>query len=177
VAREAGVSKGTVYLYFDSKEALFRAMVQEIIVPEVIKAETAAARFEGSQADLIKFLVHGWWEVVGKTRLASIPKLMVSEAAHFPELAEFYIENVVSRARKLLENALSRGIERNEFRTCDVKSSARLLIAPLVFAAIWDKSLAPFDRESYDIELYIQLHLDLFLSGIAAEGSASVGQS
>lgn len=168
VAREAGVSKGTVYLYFDSKEALFRAVVQNIIIPKVAEAEETAAQFKGSQKDLIKMLVYGWWQTVGKTRLANIPKLMVSEAAHFPELAEFYVENVVRRARKLLENALEKGMQEKEFAVRDVKSAARVLLSPLVFAVIWDKSLAPYDSETYDIEAYIDLHMELFFKGISA---------
>lgn len=173
VAREAGVSKGTVYLYFTSKEDLFRAVVQEIIIPEVEKAESRAAQFKGSQKELIKMLVRGWWETVGKTRLANMPKLMVSEASNFPELAEFYVENVVSRARKLFEAALEKGIENGEFKPCDVKSAARLLLAPLVFSVIWEKSLAPFDKETYDMQQYVDLHVELFFEGILSVKNGS----
>ena len=88
VAKLAGVSKGTVYLYFDSKEDLFRAVVQQIIIPEIEKAEQKATEFKGSQRELLTLLILNWWNVIGKTRLAGIPKLMISEAANFPELAE-----------------------------------------------------------------------------------------
>jgi AcrR family transcriptional regulator len=166
VANQAGISKGTLYLYFSSKEDLFRAVVQQIIVPEVEKAERQAAEFKGSQADLIKSLIHNWWNVVGKSRLSSIPKLMVSEAAHFPELAEFYVNNVVARARNLFCRAISHGIECGEFVNVDPVATTRLLIAPLVFAVIWEKSLAAFDAEAYDMDAYIQTHIDLFFDGI-----------
>lgn len=166
VARLAGISKGTLYLYFASKEDLFRAVVQQIIIPEVEKAEQHAAQFKGSQRELISALLMNWWHSVAKTRLASIPKLMVSEAANFPELAEFYISHVVSRARNILCNAVSKGIENGEFKELDPIVTTRLLIAPLVFAVIWEKSLAAYDSEEYDIDAYVQTHIDMFFDGI-----------
>lgn len=168
VARMAGVSKGTVYLYFESKEALLREAVKQIIVPEVVKAEQQAADFTGSQTELLTALIFNWWEAVGKTRLAGIPKLMVSEAANFPELAEFYLETVVSRARNLIAKTIKNGIESGEFRDCDPVATTRLLIAPLVFAVIWEKSLGAYDKEEYDVEEYIRLHIDIFLKGLGA---------
>lgn len=166
VAQRAGVSKGTLYIYFDSKESLFRAVVEDIILPEVSKAEQYAAEFRGTQCELITLLVKQWWDVVGKTRLANIPKLMVSEAHQFPELAEFYVEHVVNRVRRLIHTAICAGMAQGEFNSINPVSVTRLLIAPLVFAVIWDKSLAIYDNESYDIDDYIQSHLDIFFHGI-----------
>ena len=169
VAHKAGVCKGTVYLYFESKEALFREVVKQIIIPEVEKAEQAAAKFVGPQRELLKRLIVNWWEVVGKTRLAGIPKLMVSEAANFPELAEFYLDNVVCRARNLVTRGISDGIANGEFKPCDPVATSRLLLAPLVFAVIWDKSLAAYDKESYDVDEYIRLHTTIFFDGLVAK--------
>jgi AcrR family transcriptional regulator len=166
VARLAGISKGTLYLYFDSKEDLFRAVVQQIIIPEVEKAEKHAAEFVGSQRELIAALLTNWWNSVAKTRLASIPKLMVSEAANFPELAEFYVSHVVSRARNIIAKAVASGVENGEFREVDPAIATRLLIAPLVFAVIWEKSLAAYDSEDYDLDAYVQSHIELFFDGI-----------
>jgi len=166
VARKAGVSKGTVYLYFESKESLFREVVKQIIVPEVEKAENRAAEFVGSQSELLKSLMVNWWEVVGKTRLGGIPKLMVSEAANFPELAEFYLEKVVARARNLVVESIKKGVESGEFKQCDPIVTARLFLAPVVFAVIWDKSLAAYDKEDYDRDEYITMHTNNFFDGL-----------
>jgi len=167
VARKAGVSKGTVYLYFSSKEDLFREAVTQIIIPEVEKAEQQAKAFVGSQRALLETLVLNWWNVVGKTRLAGIPKLMVSESANFPELAKFYLENVVSRARNLLMREINKGIESGEFIACDPVATTRLLMAPLVFAVVWEKSLAMYDKENYDVDEYIRLHIHIFFDGLS----------
>ncbi|MGD8784708.1 MAG: TetR/AcrR family transcriptional regulator [Thioalkalispiraceae bacterium] len=169
VARQAGVSKGTVYLYFNSKEDLFRAAVKQIIIPEVEKAEHRAEGFIGSQRELLEVLLFNWWEVVGKTRLAGIPKLMVSEAGNFPELAKFYLENVVSRARNLLRRGIEKGIETGEFKSSDPVVTTRLLMAPLVFAAIWDNSLAVYDSEDYSRDEYVKQHIKTIFDGISNE--------
>ena len=166
IAKKAGVSKGTLYLYFESKELIFQAMVEDMIIPEVDRVEDTVKLHAGSKSALIECLVKQWWEVVGKTRLANIPKLMVSEATHFPILAEYYVKNVVKRMRDMLGEIISDGIKIGEFRNVDVDSAARLLVAPLVFAVIWDKSLAQYDDDNYNMETYIKTHLSIFLSGL-----------
>lgn len=167
VAKRAKISKGTLYLYFESKEALFRAVVQQIIVPVVEKAEGFVREYAGSQKELICILVRNWWRTVGEKKIAAMPKLMVSEAHHFPELAEFYVNNVVKRTRDLFASVIRRGIECGEFKQCDINVTVRLLVAPVVFALIWEKSLAIYDHDDFDREIYLQTHLDMFLAGIS----------
>jgi AcrR family transcriptional regulator len=167
IADRAGVSKGTLYLYFDSKEDMFRAMVQNIIVPHVDQAEQLISDHVGTQRELIECFVWNWWEVVGKTRLAAIPKLLVAEAHHFPELAEFYVIHVVDRVRNLLAAIIRQGVAQGEFKKVDANSAVRVLIAPLVFAVIWDRSLGLFDKSDYDRGQYIRTHLQLFFEGVS----------
>ena len=169
VAKRAGVSKGTVYLYFDSKEELFRAVIRQAIVPLLEKAEKTAAEFSGSQKDLLTKMVLNWWDSVAKTRLSGIPKLIIAEAGNFPEIAEFYLENVVDRARSMLSKIIKKGIDGGEFKPSDPGITTRLLIAPVLFAVIWEKSLAPFDHEKYNLDMYIQQHLTTFFQGICAD--------
>ena len=84
VAKRAGVSKGTLYLYFENKEELFKAVVREGIVTTIEEAERVFEHYEGAMADLLGALVHGWWARIGSTKAAGIPKLMMSEAGNFP---------------------------------------------------------------------------------------------
>lgn len=165
VAKQAGVSKGTVYLYFESKEALFKDVVREFVLPHLVKAEEQAEHYTGSIKELMYALVEQWRLNVLETELSGIPKIMISEAANFPELASFYLENVIQRTRRLVANLISLGIKRGEFRQCDSEYAARAFLSPMVFAAIWEHSLAPFD-ERYDINEYLNTHLDIFLRGI-----------
>src|SRR6266702_4357494 len=84
VARRAGVTKGTVYLYFKNKEALFKAVVRETIVPAIAKGEALAQTFTGSARDLVERLVREYWRLIGETALAGIAKLMMAEGVTFP---------------------------------------------------------------------------------------------
>ncbi|MBP7523964.1 MAG: TetR/AcrR family transcriptional regulator, partial [Propionivibrio sp.] len=95
VAARAGVSKGTLYLYFESKEALFRAVIEEAIVPLLAAAEDEIAGYEGGSIDLLRRLLFGWWEQIGATRLAGVPKLLIAEARNFPAVAQYYHDTVL----------------------------------------------------------------------------------
>ena len=95
VAARAGVSKGTLYLYFDSKEALFKAVIEEGIVPTLVAAEQQLAEHSGSAAELLRKLLFGWWQQIGGTRLAGVPKLIISESRNFPEVAQYYHDKVI----------------------------------------------------------------------------------
>src|SRR3979490_1536992 len=136
VARRAGVTKGTVYLYFESKEALFKAVVRETIVPGIAHGEALARSFTGSARDLLGQLVREYWRLVGETAVAGVPKLMMAEAATFPELTRFYYEEVVTRGHRLMASVIERGIKNGEFRSVDVMVAAKLAMSPLMPAGV-----------------------------------------
>ncbi len=165
IAKAAGISKGTLYLYYDNKEELFRSMVRELLIPHVEQFEKFALGFDGSAADLLRAMAHGWWNAVGDTHIAGMPKLMIAEAGNFPELAKFYVDEVISRGRKIVSDILQRGIDQKEFRQCDTDLAARALLAPLIFAAIWKNSLASHDTP-YSVTDYIDQNLDMALNGL-----------
>src|SRR3989449_4338039 len=108
VARRAGVTKGTVYLYFDSKEALFKAVVRETIVPVIAQGEALAQSFTGSARELVERLVREYWRLVGGTALARIPKLMMAETATFPGLTRFYYDEVVTPRHRPMARVVER---------------------------------------------------------------------
>lgn len=176
VARRAGVSKGTVYLYYESKEALLRAVVQEMVVPEIEQFEAIVAQYQGTAESLLRELVTTWWKRVGESNLNGIPKLVIGEAHNFPELAEYFVKEVVQRARRMFTHVLEMGMDQGEFRRMNPQYATRLLVAPIVYAAIWKRSLQPYDDELYNEEDYFQYHLDLFLNGLLVAPKGS-GQS
>jgi AcrR family transcriptional regulator len=167
VARRAGVTKGTVYLYFDSKEALFKAVVRETIVPVIAKGEALARSFTGSARELVEQLVREYWRLVGETSLAGIPKLMMAEAATFPELTRFYYDEVVTRGHRLMAGVIERGIKHGEFRPVDVKIAAKLAMSPLMHAVVARRAFASCMPEGFDVKSYLDTHIDLYLHGIA----------
>lgn len=168
VAKHAGVSKGTLYLYFESKEALFNAVVSEFVLPQIEQAEDQAKEYKGLIKDLILKLIEQWRINVLETDLSGIPKIMIAEASNFPELANFYINNVIKRSRTFISNLIQLGIDRGEFRECDVDYAARAFFTPMVFTVIWKHSLAPFD-DKYDVNEYLSFHVDVFLKGITKD--------
>lgn len=168
VAARAGVSKGTLYLYFDSKEALFKAVIEEGIVPTLAAAELQLAEHHGSSVALLRKLLFGWWQHIGGTRLAGVPKLIISESRNFPELAQYYHDKVIVRGRALLRSVLQRGIASGEFRALDVETAIDVIIAPLLMLVIWRYSLRFCGRE-IDPETYLGTHFDLLVNGLRAQ--------
>jgi len=167
VARRAGVTKGTIYLYFESKEALFKAVVRETIVPVIAQGEALARSFTGSARDLVEQLVREYWRLVGETALAGIPKLMMAEAATFPELTRFYYDEVVTRGHRLMASVIERGIKNGEFRPVDVAVAAKLAMAPLMHATVVRLAFASCMPEGFNVRRYLDTHIDLYLHGIA----------
>jgi AcrR family transcriptional regulator len=168
VAARAGVTKGTAYLYFKNKEELFEAVVRGYIVP-VIEQLEAAARQPGPVSELLRKVAGLFVERAYHSRFSALPKLVIAEASNFPELARFYLDEVVGRARRLLTGLLQRGVDGGEFRAVDVEHAAYCLIAPLMFSALWKHSLGRYDEKPLDVEALVRCHVDLFLRGLAPE--------
>jgi AcrR family transcriptional regulator len=166
VARKAGVSKGTLYLYFDSKDELFKAVVREGLVPALERGEQMLEAHRGSAAQLLGALMHGWWELVGNTPYGGIPKLMISECRNFPELAAFYHDEVISRGNRLIAAALERGMRSGEFRPLDLDFATRLVLAPLMLLVVWRHSFDFCGGSKLAPEAYIDAHLELVLNGL-----------
>src|SRR4029077_12354797 len=164
-----GVTKGTVYLYFDSKEALFKAVVRETIVPVIAQGEALARSFTGSARELLEQLVREYWRLVGETALAGIPKLMMAEAATFPALTKFYYDEVVTRGHRLMAGVIERGIKSGEFRPVNVTIAAKLAMAPLMHATVVRLAFASCMPEGFDVRHYIDTHIDLYLHGITKD--------
>jgi AcrR family transcriptional regulator len=170
VAARAGVSKGTLYLYFDSKEALFKAVIESAVVPAVAEGENLVRDFQGSSTELLRELVQGWWRLFGGTKLGGIPKLMISEARNFPEVAQFYHEHVIQRGVRLFTGTVQRGIDAGEFRPVDVECAVQSLIGPLMMKALWHHSFVACGCGITEIEpdRFLKTQLDIFLRGLVA---------
>jgi AcrR family transcriptional regulator len=169
VAARAGISKGTLYLYFKSKEELFEAVVRARLLPNLERVEALAASFEGPSALLLERLLLTIAGVVG-SQVGAIPKLVIAEAGNFPDLARFYLDEVVRRGLRLIGTILRRGIARGEFRAVDVDHTVFCVIAPMLIAALWKNSLEAYDDASLDAEALARAHLDLLLRGLEVDG-------
>jgi AcrR family transcriptional regulator len=169
VAARAGVTKGTLYLYFPSKEALFKALVRESVLPNILRAEAQVRAHQGSAADLLRELLTGFGELVaGDNPLSAFPKLMIAEAGNFPELARFYLQQVIRRGFRLVTGILQRGVAAGEFQPMNYAATARLAVAPILFLALWRHSFAPHDPRGPSPQVVVARHVELFLAGLAA---------
>jgi AcrR family transcriptional regulator len=166
IAAKAGVSKGTLYLYFDSKEALFKAVIEQGIVPMLAEGEVLIQQHQVDASSLLQMLLLRWWQLLGETSLGGIPKLMIAEAGNFPDVASYYYDNVIVRGRELLRQALLRGVASGEFRQLDIESTIDVIMAPVIMLVVWRYSLAPCGCGKQDPEQYMNTYLDLLMNGL-----------
>jgi AcrR family transcriptional regulator len=182
VARRAGVTKGTLYLYFDNKEDLFKAVVRRTVIPNIEKIEAIIYDTAAPASLLLERLIRNWVEII-LSPASAIPKLMVAEAGNFPDLARFYLDEVVHRGMTPVRRVLCAGIERGEFRAVDVESAVVCVLAPLLFTMLWRHSLGRHEPGVPDPAMLCAAHLHLLLGGlldrpavVAAEAGAPIPQ-
>jgi AcrR family transcriptional regulator len=169
VAQRAGVSKGTLYLYYPSKEELLKEVIRHNMVPEITEGLEIVRSFTGSSAELLTLIYTLWWERVGETRASGIMKLMISEVRNFPEIAQFYVDEVIQPSERLLSMLLQRGIDRGEFRPVNVTEVVHALVAPILYLVMHKHSIgACAVGHRIDAVAFIKAQLDLVLHGLQA---------
>jgi TetR/AcrR family transcriptional regulator len=170
VAAHAGVSKGTLFLYFPSKEELFKAVVRENIVRHQTEGAEEIARYQGSTPELLEYLMLEWWRRYGATKASGISKLVMSEASNFPDLARFFQDEVVTPGHAMIRSVLERGVRQGEFRAVDMDLTVHSVLAPLLFLVTWKHSMAPCcpTSQQIDPETFIRHHTDLLVRGLLA---------
>ena len=173
VAARAGVSKGTLFLYFQSKEELLKAVVEQNISSHFKEWNHTFDSFEGSSADMMGLCMHTWWDQVGASKASGIAKLMMSEAKNFPDIAKFYQQEVVEPGQTLIRRILQRGIDDGEFRDMDLDYAVYNIVAPMVFLMIAKHSdgVCVSSKFALDPKKYIAALLSTILRGFAAEGT------
>ena len=171
VAARAGVSKGTLFLYFPSKEELFKAVVRENAGRHLADAFREVAEYTGTSDELLHEFIQRWWTQYGGTPAAGLTKLIMSEAANFPDLAQYYQDEVVQPSHELVRRIVQRGIGRKELRPVDLTLAAHLIVAPLVQLVTWRFSLAPCCPATLmpDPLALLNMHADMVVRGLRRE--------
>lgn len=167
IARRAGISKGTIYLYFDSKEAVFKALAARMVGARVGEIGAMIEQFQGSTPDLLRLVLERVGTIVSTGDIAVLPRMVIAEAGNFPELARHWRSEVVDRGLALWESVIRRGQERGEFRVIPPEHAARLCMAPLIIVALWRSVFGRFDTAPYDYHGLIEAHIDVLLRGLA----------
>ncbi|HEY1391867.1 MAG TPA: TetR/AcrR family transcriptional regulator [Methylibium sp.] len=168
VAARAGVAKGTLYLYYPSKEELLKAVVRENLSKCIGEAASIAEGYEGSSSELLALLLHTWWERVGEKPASGIFKIVLTEMGNFPDFAGFYLQEVIQPGRELFSRVLQRGIDAGEFRQIDLVQAVHVFIFPMLMLCMQKHSLGacPGMEEMTDAREFISTHIDVVLHGL-----------
>ncbi len=132
IAVRAGVTKGTIYLYFENKEAVFKTLARESIGTRLSDTTENIKQFEGPTRDLLRFVIMSMNEFISTSDRVVLPKVLLAEAGNFPELAQFWREEIIDRGLGVFASVIERGIARGEFRKVDPQHAARLCVAPIL---------------------------------------------
>lgn len=177
IAKRAGLSKGTIYLYFPNKEELFREVIRTTVVTKLEEREQAFLGAPGTATQLLASYMRTYWKFMRSAEFAPIFRLVHAEIHNFPDLAAFYGEEVVARAHRLLHALISRGIETGEFRPIDPRVAARILSSTFAMHGLWcnhRKYFAPVAAKS-DEQVLDEL-LDFFFHALRAQPSDGAGE-
>jgi AcrR family transcriptional regulator len=168
VAERAGVTKGTIYVYFESKEHLFISMVRELTKATLDTVIEMFERHEGSTADLLRAQFSFIYEhIVGDRRRREVLRMLIAEASRFPALADRYHEEIHRPCLDLLQRAIQRGIDRGEIRRSAIIECPQVIIAPIALVDLW---MIMYDtRQPLDLQAYFNAHLELVLNGLLAK--------
>jgi AcrR family transcriptional regulator len=169
IATRAGITKGTIYLYFESKEAVFKALARQSIGERIGAVTEQLKGGEASAADQLRFVIGTLGHFAATSDRVVLPRVLLAEAGNFPELAEFWRREIIDRGLGLFEGIIARGIARGEFRKLEPGHAARLCVAPLLLLILWRTLFARFDAAPYDYQGLMDSHITTLLKGLAAE--------
>jgi len=168
IAERAGVTKGTIYVYFENKEHLFISMVREVTKATLDTVHDMFASHDGSTADLLRAQFSFIYQhIVADRRRREVVRMLIAEAPRFPALADRYHEEILKPCLDMLRQAIQRGIDRGEFRKSAIVDSPQVVIAPIALVDLW--MMMVDERQPLDLKAYFNAHLDLVLNGLLAK--------
>ncbi len=168
IAERAGVTKGTIYVYFESKEQLFISMVHELMKATLDTVQDLFERNDGSTADLLRAQFSFIYQhLVEDRRRREVVRMLISEASRFPELADRYHQDIHRPCLDMLQKAIQRGMDRGEIRRSAVTDCPLVIIAPIALVDLWMMMFD--DRHPLDLKSYFDAHLELVLNGLLAK--------
>ncbi len=177
VAAQAGVSKGTLFLYFQSKEELLKAVVHENLAGRFVEWNEEFKRFEGGSAEMLRACLTAWWDRIGATPASGITKLMISESQNFPELATYYQREVMEPGKALIRRILQRGVDRGEFQVDDMDYAVYSVIAPMIFLMMNKHALGTCvpAAQTLDPRRFIEMQIGILLAGLCVRDKGPGG--
>ncbi|WP_035854205.1 TetR/AcrR family transcriptional regulator [Deefgea rivuli] len=166
IARAAGVTRGTPYLYFANKEEIFKSVIRSLLVPQLAVGESLLKDWQGSARDLLIQLFQMWWRTVGETSFSALPKLMMAEGGNFPDVMALYNEEFIVPGQGMIRHVLQMGVASGELVVTDLDYAVHVVSAPIVMAMMLKNTPLSCLPADFAAERYVQCTLDLFLNGL-----------
>jgi AcrR family transcriptional regulator len=169
VARRAGMAKGTLYLYFKDKEALFESLIRSAIDPVLERLQEVSSLPDLPLSQVLEILFATFQKEVLGTQRKLLIRLIIAEGPRFPAIAEFHYRNVVARVLPLIRKVAKRAVERGELPNDALVRFPQLMAGPLLLAVIWDAMFAKIDP--LDVRSFLRAHRDVLTGGLRRGGS------
>ena len=166
IARRAGVSKGTLYLYFEDKAGLFRAVVRDTVAPNIDAVRSMVEGVELPFADVIRLFLPRFAALTGQVRVGAVAKMVIGESRNFPELAKVWHDEVVTKALGMIAGLIERAQARDEVRGGDPRLHAFTLMGPMLMGILWRETLEPAGGAALDLEALAKQHAETVLAGL-----------
>ena len=166
IARRAGVSKGTLYLYFKDKEDLFRAVVRDTVAPNI---DAVRAMVEGADlpfADVIRMFLPRFAAITSQVRVGAVAKMVIGESRNFPELAKVWHDEVVTKALGMIAGVIESAQAKGEVRAGDPRLHAFTLMGPMLMGVLWRETLEPAGGAPLDLDALARQHAETVLAGL-----------
>jgi len=166
IAARAGVSKGALYLYFETKEDLFRAVVEQVISPNVQAVRALIASHPGPIGDLLRLVPERISVLMDTLPVGGVVKMVIGEAGNFPELARVWHDDLVAHALGALTRAIAAAQARGEVREGDPRMFAIEIISPMLIGVIWREIFVPIGAEPIDVSALARQHMDTMIRAL-----------
>jgi AcrR family transcriptional regulator len=164
VAASAGVSKGTLFLYFSSKEDLFKAVIRANLADHFPAWNQEFEEFQGTTHAMLEYAMVSWWQRIGSTDASGITKLVMSEANNFPEVVQFYDQEVIRPGHELFQRILQRGIDSGEFVVFNTEQAVHSLVSAILYVTMWKHALAcNASHNNLHPETFLRNHVELMV--------------
>lgn len=166
IARRAGVSKGTLYLYFETKEDMFRAVVREVVVPNVETVRATFLALDMPFADTLRLFLPKFAEIVTTVPIGAVAKMVVGESRNFPELAKVWHDDVILKAVGLIGELIERAQAKGEVRSGDPRTHAFSIMGPMLIGVLWRETFTPIGGATLDLPAIARQHAETVLGGL-----------
>lgn len=169
IAKRAGISKGTLYLYYHGKAELFRAVVREVVIPNVDSVRAAFLAADMPFATVLRRLLPTFAEIVTRVPVGAVAKMVIGESRNFPELAKVWHDEVIGKSLGLIATLVERAQAKGEVRPGDPRTHAFSIMGPMLISVLWRETFTPVGGATLDLPAIARQHAETVLAGLLIE--------